>query len=425
MTQPAQYRSHTGAGSQPGIAFTILLVFALIVMAGQSTQAQTFTVQHTFTGQGDGGEPVSGLTFDRAGNLYGTTSYGGAGYGTVFKLSRSGSGWILTTLYAFRGGSDGATPQARVVFGPDGALYGTTTYGGAGGGTVFRLRLPATVCRSVQCPWNETVLYRFAGGSDGAGPMYGDLVFDSAGDIYGTTAAGGQGCEPYGGCGMVFKLTQSGGAWSESILFAFEHGNGQTPLSGVLFDSAGNLYGTLAFGGTAGRGVVYELSQSGSGWTETTLYNFGVWPAGGNPYGGLVFDQQGNLYGTTFTGGTGSGGTVYELQPLGGGNWSSSTLYNLSGTNGPVDSPTLDASGNIYATTDAGGTGSLGNVFKLSPGAGGWTYTDLYDFQDPSQGAFPEGAVLLDANGNLYGTSSDGGQESCAGGCGVVWEIMP
>ena len=220
-----------------GFCITLTVGFALLVLMSTSTQAQTFAVQHTFTGQGDGGQPTAGLTW-LAGNLYGTTSTGGAGYGTVFKLSRSGSGWILSTLYTFRGGSDGANPQARVVFGPDGALYGTTTYGGAGLGTVFRLRPPASVCRSVQCPWNETVLYRFAGGNDGAGPAYGDLAFDSAGNIYGTTAAGGMGCGPYGGCGVVFKLTQSGGAWTETVLFAFEHGNGQTPYSGVVFDSA-------------------------------------------------------------------------------------------------------------------------------------------------------------------------------------------
>ncbi len=404
------------------LCITLQIVFALTILMSTSTQAEILTVQHTFTGQGDGGEPVSGLTFDRAGNLYGTTSFGGAGYGTVFKLSRSGSAWILTTLYAFRGGSDGATPQAGVIFGPDGALYGTTTYGGAGLGTVFRLRPPASVCRSAQCPWSETVLYRFAGGNDGAHPGYGDLAFDSAGNIYGTTAAGGMGCGPYGGCGVVFKLTQSGGVWSESVLFAFENGNGQTPYSGVIVDSAGNLYGTLVYGGTAGRGVVYELSQSGSGWTETTLYNFAVYPAAGNPYGGLVFDQHGNLYGTTFTGG-GGGGAVYELQPS-GGSWTYNTIYSLPGFQGPFDSPTLDASGNLYATSTGGGTG-LGNVFELSPGVGGWTYTDLYDFQDASQGAYPEGAVVVDDSGNVYGTTLDGGEEHCDGGCGVVWEITP
>ena len=142
----------------------------------------------------------------------------------------------------------------------------------------------------------------------------------------------------------------------------------------------------------------------------------------GNPYGGIAFDQQGNLYGTTFTG-AGGGGTVYELQPT-GGSWTHNTIYSLAGFQGPFDSPTLDASGNLYATSTGGGTG-LGNIFELSPGAGGWTYTDLFDFQDPSQGAFPQGTVVLDGNGNLYGTTFDGGQYSCGAGCGVVWEITP
>jgi len=390
------------------------------------SEAQTFTVLHTFTGGADGSQPVAGLTMDRGGNLYGTTSAGGAGYGTVFKLTHTGSAWVETTLYTFQGGMDGAKPQARVVFGPDGTLYGTTTGSGGGAGTVFNLRPPATFCRSILCPWSETVLYRFTGGADGE-PIYGDLTFDAAGNIYGTASGGGGGCSLYGGCGVVFKLSRSGGGWIENVLYRFVDGIGQTPTSGVIFDSAGNLYGTLLYGGTHGRGTVYELTPSGPGWKQTTLYSFGAAPDGGNPYGGLVFDQQGNLYGTTFDGGAGNGGTVYQLQPM-GGNWTYTTLYSLPENQGAYDGPTMDSSGNLYATTVGGGNG-LGNVFELSPGANGWIPTDLHDFsfQHLEQGYFPVGGVVLDAHGNLYGTTASGGNmgPGCGEGCGVVWEITP
>lgn len=401
-----------------------LLAIVLVAMLALPSQAQTFSVLHAFTGAGDGSVPSSGLTIDRAGNFYGTTSSGAAGYGTVFKLSRAGSGWLLTTLYQFQGGDDGGLPQARVVFGPDGSLYGTTSSGGTGSGTVFNLKPPTTNCRSSSCPWTETVLYRFTGGSDGGQPGYGDLTFDGAGNIYGTTSYGGEGCAAYAGCGVVFKLTRSGAAWTESVLYHFQESDGQTPFSGVIFDSAGNLYGTLVYGGTNGEGVVYELTPSEGGWTQTTLYNFGRAPDGGNPFGGLAMDQHGNLYGTTSQGGTGSSGTVYQLRPA-GGSWIYYTLYSFTGQGGPRDSPTLDTSGNLYATVYDGGNNGLGNVFKLSAGPGGRTYTDLHDF-DFTEGYSPLGGVVLDSNGNLYGTAQLGGNiPGCGIGCGLIWEITP
>ena len=161
--------------------------------------APRFGLIHSFVGSNDGAVPYAGLTMDQAGNLYGTTFGLGSGYGTVFRLKRTAGGWIFNPLYSFTGGSDGAGPEARLVFGPDGSLYGTTTFGGGGSctgvfdgcGTIFRLRPSATPCKSVLCPWTETVLYRFSGGSDGLYPMYGALVFDKAGNMYGTTYAGG------------------------------------------------------------------------------------------------------------------------------------------------------------------------------------------------------------------------------------------
>lgn len=411
----SEQRKHFAIG-----CLTPIAVFFLMLMATTAAQAQTLAVLHTFTGQGDGSTPIAGLTMDEAGNLYGTTAgFVGTGNGTVFKLSRAGSGWILRTLYAFQGGMDGAVPQARVLFGRDGTLYGTTTLGGLGYGTVFNLRPPATACRTVQCPWTETVLYRFTGGSDGAYPQYGDLNFDANGDLYGTTPNGGSGsCEQ--GCGVVFKLSRSGGGWTESVLHAFTQAtDGENPYAGVIFDGAGNLYGTTLT-------TVYELVPSGSGWTETTLHRFRGQGDGITAYGGLILDQQGNLYGTTYSGGGQDGGasTVYELQ-YADGNWTEQVLA-TAGT-GASDTPTMDAAGNLYATFGGQFFANFGSIFEVSPGNNGWNYTDLFDFSGSrfADGFGPVGGVVLDASGNLYGTTFDGGDESCGEGCGVVWELTP
>lgn len=406
----------------------VALVFAIVLASLNNAvpaNAQTFTILHTFTGA-DGNQPIAGLTSDRAGNFYGTTSVGGTGFGSVFKLSHTSLGWTFSNLYSFRGGSDGAQPQARVVFGPDGTLYGTTTYGGSGSGTVFNLRPQvAAACLASECPWIETVLYRFTGGSDGGEPYFGDLTFDSLGSIYGTASTGGGGCTGYGGCGVVFKLSRSAGSWTQSVVYAFSSGSsaGQTPFSSVIFDTAGNLYGTTFLGPRLGSGSVYQLTPSGSGWSENTLFTFGSPNQGANPYGGLTFDRQGNLYGTTFDGNSFGGGAVFQLQPS-HGSWTYQVLAQLPF--GPGDTPTMDASGDLYATT---GVDAFGNVFELTPGSGGWTYTDLFDFSSSlfADGMMPVGGVVLDANGNIYGTTALGGSADppCGEGCGVVWEITP
>jgi len=395
-------------------AFSALAIVFVVVVAIPAVQAQTLSVLHTFTGAADGGDPSAGLTMDKAGNLYGTTFSGGAGGGTVFKLAHWGSSWVLNNLYSFTGGDDGGNSQARLIFGADGSLYGTTSAGGyQGNGTVFNLRPQAVACKSAICPWTETVLYRFQGGSDGISPAYGDLTFDQAGNLYGTTEAGGlQSCS--GTCGVVFKLTKSGNSWTESVLYSFTGGNdGGNPFSGVIFDSAGNLYGTAYYGGDISAGTVYELSPSGSGWTEKTLTDFSG--GGGFPVGGLTFDSQGNLFGTGFT-----GGTAFELSPS-NGNWTYSLLYTFNGFDGPFGSPTFDAAGNFFGTNATGGAYDQGFVFKLTPSNGGWNFTDLYDFTGGNDGGFPVSNVILDAKGNLYGTTYLGG----ADGEGVVWEITP
>jgi uncharacterized repeat protein (TIGR03803 family) len=399
------------------IVVTAAIVFAMTIIAAPVAQAQRLSILHAFTGP-DGGQPQAGLTMDQAGNFYGTTTSGGAGYGTVFKLSHAGSGWTLSTLYTFQGGgSDGAYPIARVLFGPDGALYGTTNGGGDSGfGTVFSLRPPITACRSAQCPWTETVLHRFTGFGDGINPGYGDLAFDAAGNIYGTTYAGGQ-----GGVGVVFKLTRSGERWTESVLYSFSpSGSGGTlPYGGVVLDSAGNLYG-VAFGGINNQGVVFQLSHPGSSWTETVIHSFGGPPDDGEgPYGTPIMDQQGNLYGTTYKGGSTGAGTVYELQPS-GNSWTYSVLADLpafANGGGPTGSLTMDAAGSLYATTYADGFVGAGNIFELTPSGGSWIYTDLHDFNG-QDGYHPYGSVVVDAHGNIYGTTIGPGK-------GEVWELTP
>jgi uncharacterized repeat protein (TIGR03803 family) len=414
-----------------------LFLFAMAAMPIQSVHAQTYKVLYNFTGGQDGGVPQAGVTIDRGGNLYGTTSggfvNGGSQAGAVFKLTHTGVDWILTPLYNFQGGSDGAGPEARVIFGPDGSLYGTVVYGGvtngnciAGCGTVFNLRPSATSCKTALCGWNVTVLYQFMGGTDGSQPGFGDLVFDQAGDIYGTTQQGGSTSQclflpETVGCGVVYELRPVHGSWTESVLYAFSGGSdGAEPYGGVIFDSAGNLLGSTFFGGTDLYGTVFQLTPSGGRWTETSLYEF-AGASGDSPRGGVIRDGSGNLYGTTSADGPNGGGTVFELTA---GSRIFSLLYGFTGlgTWGPAGSLAFDRAGNLYGTTLISGLDNDGSVFKLTPaGNGNWSHTSLHDFTGGSDGGRPYGNVSFDANGNLYGTASQGGVY----GYGVVWEIMP
>jgi len=399
------------------IAFVLVIAFAVAIMSAPAAQAQTINVLHSFGGRGDGSAPLASVTLDRAGNLYGTTN-GEGDPGTVYKMTHAAGGWILSTLYTFNHPNDPAEIYAGVIIGPDGALYGASSSGGQFNlGAVYSLRPPATVCKSVSCPWTLTTLYSFDG-LDGTHPYNGYLVFDAAGNIYGTTSAGGGHVK-----GTVFKLTRSGGSWTESVLYSFTGGDdGGTPINGVVFDSAGNLYGTTSMGGSAGYGTVYELSPSGGAWTETTLYTFTGGADGANPIGTVAIDAQGNLFGTTPRGGTGSG-TVWELAPS-NGDWNFTVLQAIPGpvgNLGPYTTPTVDAAGNVYGTSRFTGSNHIGEVFQLSPAGGGYTYTS-YAFNG-TDGYAPYSPVTLDASGNLYGTTSGGGMNSCD--CGVVWEITP
>jgi len=412
----------------PPTTFHLAVAVAVaILMAGltiPTAQAQTGTVLHNFTDGGDGGGPEAGITFDQQGRIYGTTVEGGSHQnGVVYRLVHEGEGWVYSPIYSFGSQEhDGSNPQARVLFGSNGVLYGTTYQGGAEGyGTVFSLQPPANACKSFLCPWVETVLYSFTGGADGAYPQFGDLAFDRAGNIYGTTGIGGSGtgCGSFG-CGVVFKLTRSGGGgWTESVLWSFTGGNdGGVPLSGVIFDSAGNLYGTTSSGGNF-AGTVYELSPSQSGWVETTLYSFTANDYG-NGSGGLIMDAQGDLFGIT---GDLQSGAAYELKPQ-NGSWSFSLLQSFTGLlfTGPLAAPTFDSQGNLYGPVPNGGSNEAGEIFKLFHAGDQWIYSQFYQFiANGDLGAYPIGAVAFDANGNMYGTSEAGGP----GGAGTVWEITP
>ena len=411
------------------------LVFAILLVAGTvAVEGQTFTVIHNFSGGGDGANPYAGLTMDRTGAFYGTTLYGGNtqgscasinGCGVVFQLSHLGSGWILKPLYRFTAGNDGAGPVARVIVGPNGYLYGTTLAGGGGActgiypsqgcGTVFSLTPGPVAPPSVLYPWVETVLHSFSG-PDGQQP-FAEVTFDPAGSIYGTAEQGGM------NYGLVYKLTPSGGGWTETVLYTFTGlADGGNPFGNLIFDGGGNLYGTTAFG----DGTVYELTPSGPGWVETVLHTF-LGTDGSEPYAGVVFDQAGNLYGSTITGGPSGGGTVFALTPSGGG-WNETGLHSFSGATqpGPFGNVLMDAGGNLYGTVVGAGANQKGAVFKLSPSGGGWTYTSLHDFTGGADGAFPYGNLVFDSAGNLYGTASAGGTGgNCTGGCGVVFQITP
>jgi uncharacterized repeat protein (TIGR03803 family) len=426
-------RSLTHGLSAATVALAITLTLTLA--ATPAAQAQSFKVIYSFSGATGASNPWGGVTLDAAGNLYGTTSGqaygGGAGNGAVYKLTHKNGTWVFTPLYTFAGGNDGNDPEAGIVFGPGGSLYGTTIYGGGstncpyGCGTVFKLQPQAAACKTALCPWKETVLYRFQGGSDGSCPGWGNLVFDQSGAIYDTAGEGGNTCTV--GWGVVYKLTPSGQSYTQSVLYRFTGGqDGGYPFGAVVFDKAGNLY-TPATGTTGVPATVIELTPSGGGWSETTLHQFNPGSDGWYPVNAPIFDSSGNLYGGAPAYGPSGGGTVYELMPS-GGSWNFSVVQSFAGAQGPWGGLAMDAAGNIYGTTGADGLYGYGNVFELTPSGGSFTYKDLYDFTGGSDGRNPAGTVTLDSNGNLYGTAWLGGNHGTdcrPEGCGVIWEITP
>ncbi len=416
------------------------LVFVCLLFGGQAAVAQTFSTLYNFTGGADGGFPYAGVTLDPRGNLYGIATLGGntscyyggeSGCGTVFKLSHVGGSWTFGLLYSFAGGDDGWQPYAAVTIGPDGTLYGTTYLGGGTGcqqegcGTVFQLRPGANFCRSVLCPWTETQIYQFTNGLDGGNPLAG-VTFDANGNMYGTTIR----AENNQDFGSVYELSPSSHGWILTALYDFsDFDQAGSPQGGVLFDQHGNLWGTTYLGGADDCldpqepepcGVLFELTPSGSGWNYRTAYEFEA-SVGGGPTGTLINDQSGNLYGTLDENGANGNGGVYQFNLSSGVRM----LYGVSGNPeanyGPQGGVVMDQAGNLYGVDPYNGAYNEGFVFKLSPSNGGWTSTDLHDFTGGNDGAAPYCTLVVDANGNIYGTTAYGGTHNR----GTVFEITP
>ncbi len=350
------------------------------------------TVLYSFTGGPDGGKPSAGVIRDPEGNLYGTTGSGGVSdFGVVYTLDATGH---ETVLHSFTGDTDGGSPIAGVIRDSEGNLYGTTYAGGlSGAGVVYKLDTGG----------DETILYSFAGGADGRNPNAG-VIRDAAGNLYGTTWDGGL------GFGVVYSVNPAG---DEKVLYSFTGGaDGGLLMAGVTGDLSGNLYGTASSGGVANEGVVYKVNAAGH---ETVLYGF-PGPAKGNlPYGGVIGDAAGNLYGTTDTGGSAGAGVVYKLDAAG----QETVLYTFTGGadgRNPWSGVVRDAAGNLYGTTLSGGASNAGVVYKVDPAG---QQTVLYSFTGGADGGYPFAGVILDAAGNLYGTTQQGG----AGGYGVVYKL--
>ncbi len=384
---------------------TAATLFALALVAASSAQAQTFTVLYTFTNTADGEQPDASLFQDAAGNLYGTTQYGGnkGGFGTVFKLNTKGK---ETVLLSFAGTPDAEDPYSGLTRDKAGNFYGTTLYGGTQGGfgTVFKLHPGG----------KETILHSFAGTPDGEDPR-SVLVRDAAGNLYGTTQYGGVN----GGFGTIFKLDSNG---KLTLLHSFAGTpDGEDPFAGLLRDKAGNFYGTTQFGGTGGGfGTVFKLDAKGK---LTLMHSFSGTPDGVNPLAGLLRDAAGNLYGTTEYGGANGGyGTVFKLTAKG----KPTLLHSFAGMpdgENPYSRLIRDAAGNFYGTTFYGGTSGYGTVFKLDTAS---KLTILHSFNYSPDGAHPIAGLIMDKAGNLYGTTSAGGDLSCGfSGCGTVFKLTP
>jgi uncharacterized repeat protein (TIGR03803 family) len=397
----------------------MLVAFFLIWVFPTGAAASTYKVLHKFTGH-DGATLPGALVLDATGNLYGATVAGGSSNsGTVFKLTPNSNGkWTESVIHSFSGGADGAFPFGSLIFDGRGSLYGTTAFGGSGYGTVFKLS------PNSNGSWTERVLYAFTRGTDGSNP-YSGLIFDSSGNLYGTTAFGGSlGCSS-DGCGVVFELSpNSNGEWTESVLYTFGGTDGEGPAASLIFDAVGNLYSTTQFGGTAGAGVVFKLTPNSKGkWTESVLHIFSGGMDGGYPgFVTLVFDTVGNLYGTTSRGGVTNAqcgsfgcGVVFKLTPSSDGNWTEHVLHKFKANPGfyPAGGLIFDAASNLCGTTEFALNGG-GTVFKLVPRMNGsWTYRVLHVFK--ATGANPYAGLVGDKGGDLFGTTSSG----------VVFEIMP
>jgi len=412
---------------------SLVVVALAFTLTTTAFAVDTLTTLYKFKGKSDGEYPQSGLTADSAGNLYGTTVNGGTSCtglltcGVVFKLSPSSSGtWTQTVLYTFLGGTDGAYPESAPIFDAAGNLYGTTEAGGGstnctyGCGTIYELSPNSSG------GYTETILYVFQGPNDAYGAGNANLMFDSAGNLYGSTFSGGN------GFGSIYKLSPSASGWTYTTLYALTSTNGVYITGTVLMDAAGNFYGTTeeggyrsGFCGTSGCGVVFRIANTATGYRFDTLFAFrGV--NGLQPYGGVAMDATGNLYGTTLFGGAGKTvegyGVVYKLTPTTQGQWKETILHAFTnGTDG------TEPHGRLILDS-AGviyGTSST-TAFRVNQASsGGWQFEVLAPMASGTSNYFVINPLLRDAAGNMYGLTESGGSTLCAHGCGTIYELSP
>lgn len=429
----------------------LAIVSALSIFSSSPRSGAHETVLHKFQAGFDGFQPQAGVVFDSAGDLYGTTFWGGgpAGAGTVYEMmppSAPGGTWTERVIHRFSYHSInlGLSPWGGLAIDKNGNLFGTAWLGGFCGscGLVFELSPPTQSGGR----WRYRILHNFAAdGQDGINPQ-ADVTIDSQGDhLFGTTASGGTGtC--FGGCGTVFELTKQGSTWSETILHSFPgHGSeasGGTG-AGVTLDPLGNVYGTSFEDGTFGLGSVFELSPpiSGKSWSYQNIYSFQSQSDGFDPTAGVSFDSRGDLFGTTSMGGIqgcyGLGcGIVFRLHRRSDGTWEKATLYAFKGLGDggtPAAGVIVGARGAVYGTTQIWGTGNgctgsgCGVAYVLRLSGGVWNETVLHTFLHGSDGYVPYGELIFGSDGNLYGATEFGGKSSCSGGfgCGTIFSLTP
>jgi uncharacterized repeat protein (TIGR03803 family) len=414
-------RSNRFAQSLGSVLSNALTAFAALTILASAAWGAAPKIIYNFGGDADGEYIDSDLVIDGAGNLYGTSVQGGAfGSGTVFQLSPSASGWTHTVLYSFTGGADGGEPYKGVTVDGQGNLYGTAVTGG-GGSCEGGCGVAYKLTNSGGV-WTQSVIHTFTGGDDGSGPGTG-LTLGPNGSIYGVTPTGGA-----NGQGVVFLLRPSAsGKWHLTVIHAFTGGDdGAGGSAGRLLLSKGILYSATTVGGANGKGVVYQLAHKAGGWQLTTLYAFKGQPDAGFPYGALAFDSHGNLYGTTYYDGANDLGSVYQLAHQPDGSWKESVLYSFQGGRdgaGSISNVVFDKNGNLYSTTSEGGAGcDCGVIFKLTPGADGeWTESVTYRFKGAPDGGFVYNGMVGDSAGNFYGSTVHGG----TGDDGAIYRFKP
>jgi len=402
----------------PTFSISALAVTAAFVLSVASAAAVTTDVILSFE-EDEGEYADTDLETDSAGNIYGTTVLGGDfGSGTVFQLSPTPNGWVHTVLYSFTGGADGGEPYKGVTIDREGNLYGTAVTGGSG--SCEGGCGVAYKLTNSGGNWTQTVIHAFTGGDDGSGPG-ARLTVDRGGNIYGMAPTGGA-----NGLGTIYKISQAGAAWTFKVIHTFTGGDdGATGSAGRMVLRRARLYGAATTGGAHGSGVIFELSPRAVGeWDFRAIYAFKGQPDGSFPYGALLFAGSGKIYGTTYYGGTSGIGAVYELSPRRNGEWNENVIYSFqegSDGNSPISNLVFDPAGNLYGTTSEGGLGS-GTIFKLSPiGGGQWTETVVHPFQGPPDGAFAYNGMVVDRLGNFYGATVHGGKNDD----GSVYKFTP